>query len=262
MRRLGFAIAVSTALTGCSSFREVFTSHAETAARVGDHQLKSAYVADIIGRVGGGAANPQASEVIAGIWVDLQLFGDRIARGTLKPDSALFERLLWPQLAQNRTAAWHDSLVARRAAPTAASADSIYNAGELRLFQHILIQPTGTTAGDSAKAKAQAERLLPQARSDFGKTATEHSADLQNKKDNGYLPVTGKGSFVAEFDTVAWKLQPGQLSGVVRSSFGYHIIRRPPLSEVRDRFVANLKQANLARQDSIYFAELTSRNQI
>src|SRR5438034_432644 len=135
MRRAGLAISLLI-LTGCSSFRDVFTSHAETAARVGEHQLKSAYVADIINRVGGPAANPEAAEVVAGIWVDLQLFGDRIARGTLKPDSALFERLLWPQLAQTRSSAWHDSIIAHRPGPTAASADSTYNAGELRMFQH------------------------------------------------------------------------------------------------------------------------------
>jgi hypothetical protein len=261
MRRAGLAISLLI-LTGCSSFREVFTSHAETAARVGEHQLKSAYVAEIINRVGGPAANPDAAEVVAGIWVDLQLFGDRIARGTLKPDSALFERLLWPQLAQTRSSAWHDSIIARRGGPTAASADSTYNAGELRMFQHVLIQPTGNTPADSAKARAEAERLLPLARADFAKTATEHSADLQNKNNKGYLPVTGKGAFVAEFDTVAWKLTPGQMSGVVRSSFGFHIIRRPPLGEVRDRFLTQLKQSSLARQDSIYFAELTSKNAI
>ncbi|HEV8149404.1 MAG TPA: peptidylprolyl isomerase [Gemmatimonadales bacterium] len=263
MRRFGAAVLLAgTALTGCSSFRDVFTSHAETVARVGEHQLKSAHVADIINRVGGPAANPQAAEVVAGIWVDLQLFGDRVARGTLKPDSALFQRLLWPQLASTKSAAWHDTIVAHRPAPTAAAADSVYQAGQFRLFQHILIQPTGTTAADSAKAKAQAEQLLPQARKDFGKTASEHSADQQNKKDKGYLPVSAKGSYVAEFDTVAWKLDPGQQSGVVRSSFGYHIIRRPPLEEVRDRFLAHLKQSNLARQDSVYFAELTRTNEI
>src|SRR5258706_11861095 len=103
MRRVGLAVLMAgSALTGCSSFRDVFTSHAETAARVGSRQLKSAFVADVITRVGGPNANPQAAEVVASIWVDIALFGDRVARGTLKADSATLGRLLWPHLPQNK----------------------------------------------------------------------------------------------------------------------------------------------------------------
>src|SRR5262245_37418174 len=102
MRHLRASLLAAVAvLAACSSFRDVFTSHAETAARVGSHQLKSTYVADIISRVGGANANPQAAELVTNIWVDLALFGQRVAHKTLKPDSALLERLLWPQLAQN-----------------------------------------------------------------------------------------------------------------------------------------------------------------
>lgn len=263
MRRVGLVVVLAgSVLTGCSSFRDVFTSHAETVARVGNRELKSAYVADVIGRVGGPAANPQAAEVVAGIWVDLSLFGERVARGTLKADSALLQRLLWPQLAQSKSAAWHDSLVSKRPEPTAAELDSAYTKGEGRLFQHILIQSTGTTAADSAKAKAQAERLVSVAKADFGKTAEQYSADPGNKADKGYLPISARGAFVAEFDTVAWKLAPGEQTGVVRSSFGFHIIRRPPLREIHDRFLTNLKQAQAARLDSIYFVELNARNKV
>ena len=257
MRRLGVVLLVG--LTGCSSFRDVFTSHAETAARVGEHQLKSAYVADIISRVGGPAANPEAAEVVAGIWVDLQLFGDRIARGTLKPDSALFERLLWPQLAQNKSSVWHDTLMAHRPGATPAEADSVYAKGKLRMFQHILIQPSGKTAADSAKAKAQAEHLLGQAKSDFAKTAAQYSADAANKADKGYLPPSGRGVFDSTFEATAWTLEPGQVSGVVHTAFGYHIIRRPPVAEVRDRFLSQLSDARKQAGDSAYFAEMSDK---
>src|SRR4026208_2292934 len=149
MRRVGLAVLIGgSALTGCSSFRDVFSSHAETAARVGSRQLKSAYVADIISRVGGPQANPEAAEVVTNIWVDIALFGDRVGRGTLKPDSALLERLLWPERAHNRAGVWHDTIVARGAGPGAAAVDSAYHAEGVRLFQHILVSATGSTAAD------------------------------------------------------------------------------------------------------------------
>src|SRR4026207_1264165 len=166
MRRVGLAVLiVASALTGCSSFRDVFSSHAETAARVGSRQLKSAYVADIISRVGGPQANPEAAEVVTNIWVDIALFGDRVGRGTLKPDSALLERLLWPQLAQNRSGVWHDTIVARRAGPGAAAGGRAHPAAGARLAEHHLSPAAGSPAADTAKAKATAERLLPQAKS-------------------------------------------------------------------------------------------------
>ena len=262
MRRLGLILTAGIALTGCSSFRDVFTSHAETAARVGSRELKSSYVADIINRVGGPNANPQAAEAVTSIWVDIGLFADGIARGTLKTDSAMIERLLWPQVAQGKSAVWHDSIVARRPPLSLAATDSAYAKGDLRLFQHILIRPKSATGADSAKARAEVARLIPLAKADFGKTATEHSVDPGNKNDKGYLPLTTRGAFDPTFETAAWSLEPGQVSEVVTTQFGHHIIRRPPLNEVRDRFVAQLTEMNKQSQDSIYFTQLAEKNQI
>ena len=263
MRRVGLAVlTVTSVLAGCSSFRDIFTSHAETAARVRSHELKAARVAEIITRVGGAQANPQAAEVVAGVWVDLSLFGDRVARAQLQPDSALFERLLWPQLAQAKSSAWHDTIVAHRPPFTEAVVDSAYNADGVRLFQHILIKPAGLTAADTTRAQAQADRLLPQARTgSFARLALQHSED-GSKADSGYLPLWPRGATVVEFDSVAWRLGPGEVSHVVKSQFGFHIIRRPPIAEVRGRFADPLKQDFLRVQDSIYFARLTETNQL
>lgn len=263
MRRVGLAVLLAgSALIGCGSFRDVFTSHAETAARVGSRQLKSSYVAEIITQVGGPNANPQAAEAVTNIWVDLGLFSDQVARGDLKPDSALIERLLWPQLAQGKSAAWHDTIVAHRPPLSPQAADSAYGKGDVRLFQHILIQPKGTTAADSAKARAEVARLVPLAKADFGKTAGQYSADPGNKNDKGYLPLTPRGAFDPAFEATAWSLEPGQVSDVVTTQFGHHIIRRPPLDEVRDRVLEQLKPMQAQFQDSIYFTELAAKNQV
>jgi PPIC-type peptidyl-prolyl cis-trans isomerase-like protein len=261
MRRVGVAAMIlAGAATGCSSLRDVFTSHAETAARVGNRELKATKVAEIITRLGGPNANPQAAELVAGIWVDLALFADRLAAGTFKGDSATLDRLMWPEMAQQKVTAWHDTIVSRRAGVTPAAADSAYAAGALRLFQHILFQAKGATAADTAKARALAEKVLPDARrGDFAKLAAQYSAD-NTKADGGYLPPSPKGAYVAPFDSAAWLLQPGQVSGVVRTQYGFHIIRRPPGDEIRDRLRDNLKLMQSGKADSIYMAELATRN--
>lgn len=260
MRRVGLTVLVAgIAVAGCSSFRDVFTSHAETAARVGSRELKSARVAEIIGKLGGPNANPQAAELVTGIWVDMSLFGDRVAAGTMKTDSATIERLMWPQIAEHKVSAWHDSVLARRGAVTPEMADSMFTKGEQRLFQHILFMPSGPTSSDTAKAKATADRVRRQVNAgNFGALAAQHSSD-GSKNDGGYLNVAPRGAFVKEFDDAAWALAPGGLTGVVKTQFGLHIIRRPTLAESRERFIVKLKELNTAHQDSLYMSELTNR---
>lgn len=261
MRKVGLAVLAAMGLvSGCSSFRDVFTSHAETAARAGSRELKSARVAELISKLGGPNANPQAAELITGIWVDLSLFTDQVAAGTLKTDSATIDRLMWPQIAEQKVSAWHDSLVSRRPGVSAAAADSAYDTGDLRLFQHILFMPAGPTVADTAKAKASADRVLPQAKTgDFGKLAAQYSGD-GSKSDNGYLFVSGKGAFVPAFETAAWELKPGGVSGVVKSEFGFHIIRRATLAESRDRFRAKLGETQKLAADSAYMEDMNSKN--
>jgi len=263
MRRVGLTVLVAgITVAGCGSFRDIFTSHAETAARVGTRELKSEKVAEVIARIGGANANPLATEFVTGIWVDMELFADQVASGKMKTDSLALERLMWPQLAEQKVTAWHDSIVAHRADVSQATADSVYNAGEIRVLQHILFTAGGTTPADTAKAKALAEKVLPQAKTgDFGKLAAQYSAD-GSKSDNGYLPAFPKGRLVPEFESVGWALKPGEVSGLVKTQFGYHIIRRPPVSEIRDRMITGLKQRQSAIADSAYMAELTTRNNL
>jgi PPIC-type peptidyl-prolyl cis-trans isomerase-like protein len=268
MRRIGLVVLAAGILaTACGSFRDVFTSHAETAARVGSRELPSARVAEIINRLGGPTANPQAADLIAGIWVDMALFADQVAQGKLSKDSATMARLMWPQITEAKIQAWHDSVIAKRTGLSPDAVDSAYNAGDIRLFQHILFMPAGPTAADTSRAKAQAEKVLPQTRAgDFGKLAAQYSSD-GSKSDNGFLPPGPKGTperpvFVTEFETPAWALAPGGISGVVKSQFGYHIIRRPPLAEVRDRLTMFFKQQQVARADSAYMAELTAKAEL
>lgn len=260
MRRVGLAVLLAVAaVSGCNSFRDVFTSHAETAARVGSREFKSARVAEIITKLGGPNANPQAAEFITGVWVDLSLFADQVGAGPLKTDSVSVERLMWPQLAEQKVSSWHDSLVARRPVVTPEAAESTFKAGELRLFQHILFMPAGPTAADTAKAKVNADRLLPQAKTgNFGKLATEHSSD-GSKSDNGFLFVSARGAFVPTFEQAAWALEPGAVSEVVKSDFGFHIIRRPPLAESRDRFQVKLKEVQKTVQDSLYMEGINQK---
>ena len=115
--------------------------------------------------------------------------------------------------------------------------------GEAVRASHILVAvPKGATPQQKAAAKAKAEGLLKQikAGADFAELARKNSDDPGSAAKGGDLGFFEKGQMVPAFENAAFALKPGQVSGVVESPFGYHIIkltdrrppRTPPLSEV------------------------------
>jgi len=60
----------------------------------------------------------------------------------------------------------------------------------------------------------------------FGKLAKELSIDSGSAKRDGSLGYFGRGAMVKPFEEVAFKLQIGEVSDLVKSEFGYHIIKR------------------------------------
>lgn len=59
----------------------------------------------------------------------------------------------------------------------------------------------------------------------FAKLAEQYSLD-GSRKQGGDLGWFGKGMMVREFETAAFALEKGQVSGLVKTQFGYHIIKR------------------------------------
>ena len=97
-----------------------------------------------------------------------------------------------------------------------------------RRARHILIKAeAGVSAEAKAKAKARAEELLAEVRKNpagFADAARKASEDPGSAKQGGDLGWFGRGAMVKPFEDAAFALKPGEISAVVPTDFGYHII--------------------------------------
>lgn len=260
MRRITWlVIPFSLALGACEG--TAFSAHSDTVAEAAGQQLSAERVAEFITSVKGATPTDQMVDAVAGLWVDYTLFAQAVADNSLGSDSAFVSAAMWPEVAQFTAGHWMDSLLAVRGKVTPEVIDSAYKAGGVRVLQHVLVQvdPSATDAKRS-QAERKIERILQRAErgTDFGTLALENSDDIATKVDSGFLPPSPRGSFVPAFDSVAWGLAPGQMSGVVPTSYGFHIIKRATEAQAKTRLIPVLQQQLAAVVDSAYKAELDS----
>jgi peptidyl-prolyl cis-trans isomerase D len=110
-------------------------------------------------------------------------------------------------------------------------ADNInkYKTTEDRQAAHILVNaPEGMPAAEREKAKAKATALLAEVRKNpasFGDVAKKNSDDPGSAANGGVLDFFGPGAMVAPFQEAAFKMKPGEISDLVETTFGYHIIK-------------------------------------
>ena len=259
------SLLLGTSLTACSSFRDLFSAHADVVAEAGSRRLTPGRLAQIMISGKGIRPDREVAKFVANVWVDYALFAEAVANGKLPLDSASIARAVWPQLAELKGSHWHDSLMARRSLLPPTAADSVYRGNDVRVLQHILYRVPPNAVPEVRKvARKKAEGTLARIKrgADFGQVASQVSEDPGSKLDRGYLPPSPKGRFVPAFDSAGWSLAPGATSGVVETPFGYHIIKRPPQDAVRERLTAYLVQSAGSRLDSIYMDSLALQNQI
>jgi peptidyl-prolyl cis-trans isomerase C len=130
--------------------------------------------------------------------------------------------------------------------------------------RHILLRiPDGATdqQADSVRALGESlrERILDG--EDFAALAIEHSDDPGSGQQGGDLGAFGKGQMVKPFEDAAFALEPGELSELVETNFGLHLIRvderiMPSFEENRDQFRAVVQNRRVAVAESTYVAEV------
>ena len=137
------------------------------------------------------------------------------------------------------------------------------------LAQHILVKTEGMDAADKVQAldkiKAIRERIVSD-KADFAEEAKKHS-DCPSGAQGGSLGWFGRGMMVPEFDKAAFGMKKGEVSDIVTTEFGYHIIykaderggRQQTIVDVHDQIKDLLRHEARGKAMDAYVAELREK---
>jgi peptidyl-prolyl cis-trans isomerase D len=119
-----------------------------------------------------------------------------------------------------------------------------YTTPEQIRASHILLKTEGKSDAD---VRAKAEGILKEVKAggDFAALAKKYSEDDSNAQQGGDLDYFSRGRMVPEFEAAAFALAPGEVSSVVKTQFGYHIIK---VTDRKPAITRDLKDADLYKE--------------
>ncbi|WP_454906960.1 SurA N-terminal domain-containing protein [Variovorax gossypii] len=129
---------------------------------------------------------------------------------------------------------------------------------EERRASHILITaPSSMPAADRAKAKAKAEELLAEVKkapNTFADVARKNSQDPGSAEKGGDLDFVTKGAMVKPFEDAMFSLKKGEISNVIETEFGYHIIH---LTDIKPAVVPPFEQVRATIENEVRSQQAT-----
>ena len=151
-----------------------------------------------------------------------------------------------------------------------ANPDKYKNLEEQVRASHILISvDSGADQSEKEAAKKEIEGILKRVKSgeDFATLAKQYS-DCPSSAQGGDLDFFSKGQMVKPFEETAFAMQPGDISDIVETQFGYHIIKvtdkHGPMTfdEAKDDIMRTLGTQKIADSYSKYYAEVRNKAEV
>ena len=185
---------------------------------------------------------------------DIRKFYDANKAAFTAPAKRSFDVLVVDQLRVERTVTVSDQQL--RAAYSA-SMDN-FRTPERAKVRHVLLMTQGKSDADKKAALTKAQSILKQLRggADFAEIAKKNSEDPGTAPKGGDLGYIVRGQTVPEFEKTAFSAKLNDISDIVTTEYGYHIIqvqeRQParvvPFEEVKDQIAAELKKQNVGEK--------------
>lgn len=265
IRRIVAALAVLALVAACAGEE----STEGLVARAGDHQLSVDRAVELLVDQENLPNDVEVVRALADLWVEYTLLASAVARdSTLR--SLDLEPLIRQQLDQETIFQLRDSVI---------QVDTLIGDEELlRAYEqeapdaqlrasHILMgyPPQATQAQrDSVRSAMEALRGRVVGGESFATLARQYSQDPGTSTQGGDLGTFGRGEMVRPFEDAAFALQPGEISPVVETPYGLHIIRleeksAPGFDQVRDQFRIRMLNQRFLQAESTYVAGVQER---
>jgi len=259
-----FAIAAAAALTlsACSGLKDALNAHTDWVARAGSAELSVTRLATLLGK-SRAPIRKDIAKSIANVWVDYQLLGVAAAHNDSLNDPKLIDEAMWPAIANLKASKWYNIVSKNWGVVDSAAAQRQWASGDILAADHILLLTQGMTDAQKAVVKKKADALRAKVTpANFPATATANSQDQQSARQGGSLGIFPKGSMVPEFEKALRALKPGEISPVIQTQYGYHIIRRPTYDQVKSQLLLASKGRSVAAAESTYLAGLEKSGKI
>ena len=261
MKRLSLGILVlgASTLVACDGLKEALTAHVDVVARAGSQELSVTRLSDMLGnsKIGVPVTREVASLVARDLWVPYQLLGAAAARGDSLGDAKAIDEAASGMIERAKLQKFMEKVGSTMPSDTGSQAGYEKGANDLLAARHILFKfPDGASpaAKDSVRRKAESVRaqITP---ANFGALAKQYSDDPGSKERNGELGVFPRGMMVKPFGDAVAALKPGEISNVVESEFGFHIIQRNTWDQIKGQYAQQAGDRTRSHAESLYIAQ-------
>ncbi|MBK6488333.1 MAG: peptidylprolyl isomerase [Gemmatimonadetes bacterium] len=263
MTRLRFIGALALVpLAACGGLKDAFSSHVDVAARAGSQELSVSELATLLGnsRV---PVRKEVAQSIVDAWVNYQLLGTAAAAGDSLNDDKLIDDAMWSAYTSGKTTKFYKKVSEAWVIDTSdAAAAAAYDKGDLLSASHILFQVPQGAEGDTVALMKKAQGVLDRANAgNFAALAKQYGSD-GTKDVGGDLGVFPPNQMVPEFSKGVQALKPGEIGPLVRTQFGYHIVRRSTFADAKPQFMAEFVKRQRFVAESTYITGLEQDGKI
>ncbi|MEO6525319.1 MAG: peptidylprolyl isomerase [Gemmatimonadaceae bacterium] len=252
-----FALSATT-LAACGGLKDALTAHVDVVARAGAQELSVTRLSDMLGnaKMQVPVSREVASLIARDLWVPYQLLGAAAARGDSLSDPKAIDAAASGMIENAKLGKFMESIAAKMPHDSGSQSGYESAAGGLYAARHILFMvPKGSTPAvkDSIQKKAASVRAQVTA-ANFADMAKKYSQDNTAQK-GGDLGVFQRGIMVKPFGDAVAALKPGDISPLVETDFGYHIIQRSTWDQAKAQFGQQAGDRTRQVAESTYIAQ-------
>jgi parvulin-like peptidyl-prolyl isomerase len=248
MRRIVASVAVLAALattTACDSFGQAMSSHKDVLARAAKQELSIDKAASLFALNPRIPAQPDVVNAIANLWIDYTLLAHAVAKDSTL-NAVNFDPIIEPYIEQEVVWRLRDKVIKVDTALDDTRLKQLFEqqgTGVTVKARHVLLRLPGDATPaqrDSVTRLAQAIRDRARKGEDFAGLARQYSQEPGAQQSGGDLGYFGRGQMVAPFEQAAFAMKAGDVSDVVETPFGLHIIK------VEDKKTADFEASKVA----------------